>query len=213
MNAKRQILGGLLLILAPSFVQAEIELAPYAGFRFGGSFDVSDRKHSAEGELEFDAGKSYGLILNIDLDEPGKQAELYYGRHETTARTSGGRLFEAELSEKSAGIDVVIHQLQFGGLYFPGGKNTGGFVSGLLGIARLDPKRAELDNHHRASIALGGGYKILLANNLRLRLELRGIYTALDSGGGVFCSGGCVIRYQSNGYLQVEAGAGLSFRF
>ncbi|CAN0601778.1 unnamed protein product, partial [Ectocarpus sp. 12 AP-2014] len=104
-------------------------------------------------------------------------------------------------------------QLQFGGLYFPGGTTTGGFVSGVAGFTRLDPKPSGLDTHHRASLSLGGGYKWPLNDHLRLRLDLRGLYTVLDSGGAVFCSGGCNVRFESNGFFQVEASAGLVVRF
>ncbi|WP_421843347.1 hypothetical protein [Marinobacter algicola] len=45
------------------------------------------------------------------------------------------------------------------------------------------------------------------------RLDLRGVYTALNSGGSAFCSGGCELRFDSSGYLQVEAAAGLAIRF
>lgn len=198
----------LLLTAVPPGASAEVELAPFVGFRAGGEFDVRDSGGAGQSRLEFDDTQSLGLVLNIDLDEPGKQAELYYGRQATTAFGS-----EALLSSGATAVDVVIHQLQFGGLYFPGGQPRGGFVSGVIGVTRLDPKPGELRSHHRAAIALGAGYKLAINDHLGIRFDLRGIYTALDSGGGVFCSGGCAVRVESTGFLQVEAGAGLQLRF
>lgn len=198
----------LALAMVPSFGLAEIELAPFAGFRAGAEFDLRDDQTGAQSRIDFDDGESFGVVLNVDLDEPGKQAELYYGRQLTTARTSenffvpGGDSFALE-----------IHQLQFGGLYFPGGQSQGGFVSGVIGVTRLDPKDSQLRSHHRASLALGGGFKIPLSDSLWLRLDLRGIYTALDTGGSVFCAGGCAVHVQSSGYVQIEASAGLALRF
>ena len=58
-----------------------------------------------------------------------------------------------------------------------------------------------------------GGYQFFLTEQLRLRLDLRGVYTALNSGDSAFCSGGCELRFDSSGYLQVEAAAGLAIRF
>lgn len=196
------------LILLPALAHGEIELAPYAGFRAGGEFDIRNNEDNTSSRMEFKDTPSLGLVLNFDLDESGKQGELYFARQDTTAHTADGLL-----TPDSSAVDVVIYQLQFGGLYFPGGKTTGGFVSGVLGVTRLDPKPSGLRNHHRASISLGGGFKIPINNALLLRLDLRGIYTALDTGGSVFCSGGCTARFESSGYVQVEAGAGLVLRF
>ena len=187
---------------------AEVELTPFAGYRMGGEFDVNNRTDDEDRRVDLEDTVSQGLLLNVDLSEPGKQLELYLGRQETTARSSEGLLTPTRTS-----VDLTITQLQFGGLYFPGGTTTGGFVSGVAGVTRLDPKPSGLDTHHRASLSLGGGYKWPLNDHLRLRLDLRGLYTVLDSGGAVFCSGGCNVRFESNGFFQVEASAGLAVRF
>ncbi|MBO6850425.1 MAG: hypothetical protein JJ867_08145 [Marinobacter sp.] len=187
---------------------AEVELTPLAGYRMGGEFDVNNRADNEDSRVDLEDTVSQGLLLNVDLSEPGKQLELYLGRQETTARSSEGFLTPTRTS-----VDLTITQLQFGGLYFPGGTTTGGFVSGVAGVTRLDPKPSGLDTHHRASLSLGGGYKWPLNDHLRLRIDLRGLYTVLDSGGAVFCSGGCNVRFESNGFFQVEASAGLAVRF
>lgn len=187
---------------------ADVELTPFAGFRMGGDFDVRNDTDDSESRVDLKDSLSHGFILNADLQEPGKQVELYVGLQDTTANLSDGLLTETRDS-----VGVTILQVQFGGLYFPGGNTTGGFVSGVAGVARLDPKPSGLNAHHRASISLGGGYKFPLTEHLRLRLDLRGIYTVLDSGGAIFCSGGCDVRFESNGFLQVEASAGLAVRF
>ncbi|MFO8142550.1 MAG: hypothetical protein R6T87_11870 [Marinobacter sp.] len=198
----------LALMVGTSPALAGVELSPFAGFRMGGSFDIQTSAAQSDGELEFKDTVSHGLVLNFDLQEAGKQGELYFGRQETTASIDNG-LFAPGIQS----IDVTIYQLQFGGLYFPGGQTVGGFVSGVAGITRLEPKASGLNNHHRASLSLGAGYKFPVTEHLRFRMDLRGIYTALDSGGSVFCSGGCEIRFRSSGYLQVEASAGLVLRF
>lgn len=198
----------LALAMVPRIGLAEIELAPFAGFRAGAEFDLRDDQTGSQGTVDFDDGESFGIVLNVDLDEPGKQAELYYGRQLTTARTSENFLVPGNDS-----FALEIHQLQFGGLYFPGGQSQGGFVSGVIGVTRLAPKDSRLRSHHRASLALGGGFKMPVSDALLLRLDLRGIYTALDTGGSVFCAGGCAVRVQSSGYVQIEAGAGLVLRF
>ncbi|MFL1455906.1 hypothetical protein ACJO5Y_15835 [Marinobacter sp. GN3S48] len=187
---------------------AEVELTPFVGFRMGGEFDTRNDTDDSESRVKLDDTVSQGLLVNIDLQEPGKQLELYVGRQDTTADIPQGLL-----SPPRDRVDITLYQLQFGGLYFPGGKTTGGFISGVAGVTRLDPKPSGLDTHHRASLTLGGGYKFPVTDQVLLRLDLRGIYTVLDSGGSVFCSGGCNVRFESSGYLQVEASAGLAVRF
>lgn len=194
--------------LTTSPVAADVSLAPFAGFRVSSSVDIETAGASTQDQIDFKDSLSQGLVLNFDLAEPGKQGELYFSRQSTSAKLGSG-LFAPGVES----IDLTIYQLQFGGLYFPGGKNHGGFVSGVLGVTRLEPKDSGYDTHHRAALSLGGGYQFFLTEDLRLRLDLRGIYTALDSGGSAFCSGGCELRFDSSGYLQVEAGAGLVIRF
>jgi hypothetical protein len=46
-----------------------------------------------------------------------------------------------------------------------------------------------------------------------LRFEGRGYATLVDSSGGLFCSGGCVISIKGSTVTQGEALLGLSFRF
>lgn len=201
------------LMAAPLFaVSADkgygIEISPFVGYRMGSGIDIVTAGAESRGRLRFDDGDSLGLVMNVDLKQPGKQAELYFARQDTTAHTS-----DAFLETDIRAIDVVIYQLQFGGLYFPGGKTTGGFASGVAGVTRLEPRNSDYRTHHRASIALGAGYKFALTEHLLVRLDLRGIYTALDSGGSVFCSGGCTARFESSGFFQAEAGAGLVVRF
>lgn len=194
--------------LLPMVAQAGVELTPFAGFRLGGDFEVRSAGTSTTEDLTFDDTRSLGLTLNVDLAEPGKQLELYFARQETQVHSS-----EALFTPPATALDVVIVQLQFGGLYFPEGGTTGPFVSGVAGLTRLEPKPDGLRNHNRASISLGGGYKLPLNRNLLMRFDLRGIYTALDNGASVFCSGGCTAVFESSGFIQVEASAGLTLRF
>lgn len=206
--ARWQALIYLLPVLAATpALKAEMELAPYAGFRMAGEFEVRDSENNSTTDLSFRDSESFGMVLNVDLDQPGKQLELYAGRQQTTASS------DVPLAPGTTAVDITLYQLQFGGLYFPGGRNTGGFVSGVAGITRLDPEPSGLDDHHRAALSLGGGYKLALTDHLLARFDLRGIYTVLDSGGAIFCDGGCRARFESSGYLQVEASAGLAIRF
>ncbi|MBZ2169294.1 hypothetical protein [Marinobacter sp. F4216] len=208
MNLRSRTATLFALFLTAPPVTADIGLSPFAGYRISSSVDVETAGASTRDQIDFRDSVSYGLVLNFDLEEPGKQGELYFGRQSTSARLDDG-LFAPGVDA----IDLTIYQLQFGGLYFPGGQNHGGFVSGVLGMTRLEPEDSRFETDHRLALSIGGGYQFFLTEALRLRLDLRGVYTALNSASSVFCSGGCELRFASSGYLQVEAGAGLVVRF
>ncbi|MGO1460913.1 MAG: hypothetical protein ACTHYN_03520 [Marinobacter sp.] len=205
MNFRQSIALASGLALAASPAAADIGIAPFAGYRMGSSVDIESASANTKDQVRFKDTTSHGLTLNFDLPEAGKQGELYFGRQETSAKLDNG-----QFAPGTQAIDVTIYQLQFGGLYFPGGKTYGGFASGVLGVTRHN---SAYDTNHRLALSLGGGYQFFLSDSLRLRLDLRGIYTALNSGGSAFCSGGCELKYRSSGYLQIEAGAGLVLRF
>ena len=57
------------------------------------------------------------------------------------------------------------------------------------------------------------GYEQPLAPSLALRMELRGYVTLINSSGGFFCSGGCVVSLKGDALVQGEALLGLSLRF
>ena len=94
-------------------------------------------------------------------------------------------------------------------------RESGTFVSGLVGITHFDPREAGLSSETRFAHGVGIGIDYRIANNLGFRLEGRGIGTFLDSSGGIFCSSskGCAMYADSNLLLQGEVISGLTFRF
>lgn len=184
------------------------EVTPFAGYRFANNVELRTSGATTSDELHFRSGASFGVLLNADLDQPGRQYQFYYA-HQITRASTGQPADFAGISH----FDVVIDRLQFGGLYFPGGRNRGGFVDGTLGVSRLAPRSPGLEPEYYPSIALGGGFKVPLNTHFLLRVDLRGLYTALNTGGSIFCSGGCTARVDSNGFFQLEATLGTTFRF
>ena len=62
-------------------------------------------------------------------------------------------------------------------------------------------------------MSLAVGYEHVFNPSLALRAELRGYATLIDSSGGIFCSGGCVVTLQGDALIQGQALLGLSLRF
>jgi hypothetical protein len=182
-----------------------VEIAPFTGQRFGGSF--VDANTSTEFKVA-DAN-AYGLVIDFDT-EPDKQIEVYLSHQNTRLTTSG-------IYTGSPLFDLAIDYYHIGGLYmFP----TDGlpaafrpFVSGTFGLTRMTPAPSDLNSETRFSISLGAGAKYYFGKTLGARLDVRGIYTAIDGNTAVFCSGGCTIKVNSSGFIQTEVSAGLIVRF
>ena len=94
-------------------------------------------------------------------------------------------------------------------------RESGTFVSGLVGVTHFDPRESGLSSETRFALGIGGGIDHPIGKNLSFRLEGRGIGTFLDSSGGIFCSSsrGCAMYADSNLLLQFEIISGLTFRF
>jgi len=192
-----------LVTLSQAATVQAVEIAPFIGHRFGGSFQDSI---SSTGFEVADAA-SYGLVLDFDL-EPNKQIEVYLSRQNTHLST-GDQLFTPNPL-----FDLTVDYYHIGGLYMlPDFDRVRPFLTGTFGVTRMAPEPANLTTEYRFSLSLGGGAKIFITKNLGLRFDLRGIYTALDSSTEVFCSGGCTIKLTSSGFVQTEASAALMMRF
>lgn len=195
-----------LLALIPSAALAErgFEITPFAGFRFGGSFEDNTTG------TDFKVGEtgSLGLILGL-RDTPETHYELFYS-FQRTELTGGGIFGGAPL------FDLDIHYLHLGGTYeFPGERKVVPFISGGLGVTFLIPTGEGLDSSTNFSMSLGGGAKVPVTGRMGLRFEGRGYMTILPDSTEVFCvsSGGaaCAVRITGDVLWQFELLAGIYF--
>ena len=194
----------LLFVLAPIVVSdaRAVEVAPFAGHRFGGSFEDANTLSG----FELADANSFGVLLDFDL-EHDQQIEIFLSRQDTQLTTSG-------TFTGNPLFDLSIDYYHIGGLYLlPDDGPMHPFVSGTFGLTRMVPKRADLTTENRLSLSLGGGAKFFFSGNAGVRFDVRAIYTMLNADTSVFCSGGCTIRVRSNGFVQIEAGAALLMRF
>ena len=192
----------LALLPAVSSVARAVEVAPFTGHRYGGSFEDANTLSG----FELADATSFGLLLDFDL-EPDQQIEVFLSRQDTQLTTAG-------TFTGNPLFDLTIDYYHIGGLYLlPAYGLMHPFASGTVGLTRMAPKRSDLTTENRLSLSLGGGAKFFFSKNLGLRFDVRAIYTMLNADTSVFCSGGCTIRVRSNGFVQIEAGAGLLMRF
>ncbi|WP_097458666.1 hypothetical protein [Mangrovitalea sediminis] len=208
MHIRTWITGAALLATFSLPVRGETEITPFLGYRFANNVALRSDTTTTTDTLKFSDSSSFGILVNGDIDPYGRQYQLYYSHQDTRASVGQPALFSG-ISQ----FDVSIDRLQFGGLYFPGGVSSLGFIAGTLGITRMSPDAAGLETDYQPSISLGGGAKLPLGQHLLLRFDLRGIYTALHTNAAIFCSGGCTARVDSHGFFQMETAVGLGFRF
>ncbi len=201
----------LICSLAVTPVAAEekpsrFELTPFAGYQFGGEFELE----GSDTELELDEAQSFGLIFNMDIDAD-RQYEFYYSRQETELDNKGLFLNEPVL-------DLDVEYLHVGGTVAFAGDSVRPYVVGTIGLSRFDPQGSGLDSETFFSFSFGGGAKFFADKRVGLRLEGRFFATLIDSDSEIFCRSGadtnfCAVKVDGDLLLQWQAMAGLVFRF
>lgn len=198
-----------LLLSAGSSVSAqtplrEAALTLYGAYRDGGSFsDVqSDRK------LRADASPAWSASLDLGIDG-ARQLQFFVSRQSTDLRLE--RIAPAPTSVR---LPLTVTYLHIGGTnFFTGPIGEGPYAVGGLGATLLSPGSDGYGNELRPSLNLGLGYQLPLGARMALRVEARGYFTLVNSGGGLFCDGGCTVAIRGDGFTQGEVTLGLSFRF
>lgn len=177
----------------------------YGAYRDGGSFtDTSTGK-----SLDIEGSGAIAASLDFPLDA-SRQVQVFFSRQssrlgieQTTAAPSVG-----------SQLPLTVSYVHIGGSnFFSGRVGQGPYLVGGLGITVFDLRLSGSDTEVRPSLNLGIGYQLLLGERIALRLEARGYATLVNSSGGLFCSGGCVISIQGDTVTQGEALLGLSLGF
>lgn len=193
----------LLLVPAPTRADWGVEITPFAGFRFGGSFE----DNTTGLELDVDEGESFGLIIDVRADHE-TEYELFYSVQKTQLQGEG--LFAGEPL-----FDLDIHYLHIGGTYLFPGERANPFIAGGLGLTYFSPDGPGLDSEVYFSLSLGCGAKVPISKRVGLRFEARGFLTILPDDTDIFCvsSGGaaCAVRVHGDAFGQVLLLGGISF--
>ena len=177
----------------------DIELQPFVGLQFGGSF-----ASPAGVPFSFDESADYGATLDVAV-APTWRLELLYSRQKTKLEPpAGGPTFPQTVERYMVGIQEEPET--DGPFSF--------FGVALLGATRLVPGLTGTDSELRFAAGLSLGTKVPAGSRIGLRLEARGFYTVVDSGGAVYCTNGtCLFRFNGSGIWQGDITAGVVLRF
>lgn len=184
-------------------ITRDTEITLYAGRQWGGDFT----DETTGNDLDLKESPVYGLSVNWHHG-PNTQYEIYYSRQSTELDADGAVTGDPE-------FDLDVHYLHIGGTYVFD-EPARPFLVATIGATHMDPSGGgdvDLDSETRFSLGLGAGVKFFVTRNVGFRLEGRGLFTALSSDSRVFCSGGCVIKVSSSGFVQWQANAGLVIAF
>lgn len=186
--------------------QADVEVTPFGGYRFGGSFELDD----STGAYDLDDSPAAGLIVNW-RHRDNTRWEIIYARQSTTADFDG-------VTVNDPRIDTTTHVLQLGGTYQGVGDAVRPYLAATLGgtHVRVRSRGSESDTFLSGSIGVG----LLFRPEARIgaRLEARAYGTLVDSGTDLLCQTGpnqnfCALRIEGDVFWQVDTFAGFVVRF
>ena len=188
------------LAALPAAAQS-VQIAPLAGYGFGGRFYSEGLATEFELENSFD----YGGAVDFRVGETWR-IELLYSRRDSELQAVGLSGFN---------LDLQIERLFVGLQEEVSPQNrTRPFGTLLLGVTRFKPGFEGVDPDDRFTLGVSLGIKSWLSKNIGFRLEGRAYYIFVESGGGILCSGGtCFISISGSGLWQTNVSGGLVFAF
>ncbi len=199
-----------LLAALPASAQNVVQAAPqgaitlYGGYRGGGSFEQIVGSKTSTDDLDGSGVAAIAIEWAIDAARNGQV--FASGQRTHLQLASGGGA--------SPSVPINIGYLHLGGSnFFEGQAGHGAYIAGGLGATFMAPQQDGLSSEIRPSMSLALGYEYAFTPSLALRGELRGYATLINSSGGFFCSGGCVVSIRGDGMFQGDALLGLSMRF
>ena len=201
----RSWLSTVLLAAAVPAAAQTVEITPFAGYRFGGSFELL----VDGGNVEVKESAAFGACLGVRVAADG-ELEALYSRQDT--RLASGALFTS-----TPLFDLVVETYQLGGNYLLREEEdrVRPYIGVGLGVTRLAPEPDDLEAETRFSASFAAGVKAYFGRHFGLRLEVRGLFTILESDSRVFCDsfGGCLVHTSGTELSQGEVHGGLIVRF
>jgi len=178
------------------------EIAPFIGYRFGGS--VGDTSSAARYGL--DGSRSAGATISVPVRHD-IAVELLFSRQETGVDVAG--------YPSTKRYDLTIDHWMVGAVgEFPGQSgHVRPFVATYLGLTRIRTSNNYTTSNGYASAALGGGVKLDMAKHVAIRFDARAYAVFVSSGAGAICGpAGCSFAFAGNAMFQGEVAASLVFK-
>ncbi|MFO8153421.1 outer membrane protein [Thioalkalivibrio sp.] len=185
--------------LPASAEQSVFSVTPMAGYRGGGELDEEDRGRS----LDVDGDLAGSLVFNLE-ESTNRWYELLYSRQET--------------SVDGADVDLSLQYLHVGGMAAWPQNGFSSYLAAGIGATFVNASGDGSGSDTRPSFSVGLGVLIPVAERIAVRLESRAYLTLTDGDTDIFCRSGeqggvCRLSYSGDLFTQIDAMAGLTFRF
>lgn len=199
----------VLFLIVPFFGMSQVEIAPSAGFMFGG------RVNYYQGELKIKDNADYGVSLIVPDISWDTDLEINYTRMDSEVRFIANPSYPDFEDDR---FNISVNYLQVGALKsFAGDDKLRPFGSFSLGATIFSPKN-DISDVWRFSITLGLGTKywisdrvgIIVRGRLLLPMVFGGVggYVGIGSGG---TSGGLTLNSYAT-IVQGDFNGGLIFK-
>ena len=207
-----RVLPGIVLTLSGAAATAQTTQGAVTlsgAYRGGGSFADATSGQT----LRLDDSSAWAISYDRDLDG-SRQLQFYVSYQNTHLALDRASAGNPPAGVAPAPLPIKVIYFHVGGInYFDGPIGQGPYVVGGLGATLFAPGSSGTRDEVRPSLNLGIGYQATLGERVALRLETRGYVTVVNSSGGLFCSGGCVLKIKGDAVTQGEVQLGLSYRF
>lgn len=196
----------LVLVAGEGICAAQrIEIAPFGGYRFGGS-GVGGSPY-APVVYDNNGGASFGVVVDTPYGDPsdGLKFEGLFSHERSWIEVGSLSTFDPP-----ARVDVTVDHLMLGGIQELDSTPGRAFIGGLFGLSRY-ASGDEVDV--RFTVGFSAGAKFFANRHVGLRIDARGYMTIVSLGGSGVCSGGCVVAFTINPAFQADVTAGLILAF
>ena len=205
MRTRPILLVCLFLVVATSLASAQsLEIAPFVGYRFGGSV-----RDTYTGETHtFGDSESTGVTVGFPLAGGPNYLELLYSHQSTTV--------DVALASGAVRAPFSVDYWMLGGVrdFSDQGEKLRPFLGAYLGMTHFHTSYGYGGSDNRFSLAVGGGVKLDLSRHVGLRFDARAYLTFVSTSGGMFCgSYGCGASFSGAGFVQGEGTGSLLVRF
>jgi hypothetical protein len=198
--------------LQPVYSRNRLEIAPVAGYMWGGSADFSSQ--GGQPATTFNIASSF--LWGVDLSFRGARhswLELYYRRQDTNLEAK-------QLGTGDSTLKMATNIIHIGGRQdFANHTAITPFIRGSLGMTVFDNKTPGKGTHTDFSLGIGGGFTAMTkSGKFGVRGALQGWFTFVPSNQvGIYCSPYfpyyCYAATTSQTVSQGEVSGALVFRF
>lgn len=187
----------LLLLAGMNPLHAQFEITPYGGWMLGGG----------RYEYSVENGPNYGIQLGVNAGEDTKLI-FFYNRMDSrlTKETPTGKENLSNLATEYLQIGV-LREIYHNDVLAPFGLFT-------MGTTIFTPKNSIYYTQWLFSIALGGGLRFYVTDNIGFQVQARMLWPMRFAGGFWCGTGGCGVTGSSySAFVQGDFTGGIVFNF